>query len=156
MPPTMIDGPWRAPSSPPDTPMPMKVRPESVSSEKRRIVSRKLALPASMTMSLADSTPRSSCDLLVDRLAGQHHDDDRARRPDRSGEFLQAVAGHHHVLQRAGVFDEGVGARRGAVEDGDAVPVLGDVERQVGAHRAKADQADFGFFHRFFPAFGFC
>ena len=27
MPPTMIDGPWRAPSSPPETPMPMKVSP---------------------------------------------------------------------------------------------------------------------------------
>ena len=32
-------------------------------------------------------------------------------------------------------------ARR-PVEDRDAVALLGDVERQVGAHDAKADQAD--------------
>ena len=40
--------------------MPMKVRPLPESSAKRRTVSRKLALPASMMMSRSDSTGRSS------------------------------------------------------------------------------------------------
>jgi hypothetical protein len=48
----MIEGPWRAPSSPPDTPMPMKVRPSILQAVEARIVSRKLALPASIMMSL--------------------------------------------------------------------------------------------------------
>ena len=46
----MIAGPWRAPSSPPETPTPRNGR-SSVSI--RRIVSRKFALPASMIRSSA-------------------------------------------------------------------------------------------------------
>ena len=40
------------------------------------------------------------------------------------------------------LLDECVGSRGGAVEHRDAVALFGDVERQVGAHDAKADQAD--------------
>ena len=126
--------------------MPMKVRPLPESSEKRRTVSRKLALPASMMMSCSDEHRAQQRDLLVDRLAGLHQHDDRARRPDRRGELGDAVARHDAIPERAGAFDECVGARRRAVEDGDAMALFGDVEREVRAHHAKADQADVGSF----------
>ncbi len=151
VPPTMIDGPCRAPSSPPETPMPMKVRPEPSSSSKRRIVSRKLALPASIMMSLADSTPRRCAICSSTALAGLHHDDDRPRRTDGGGQLLDRVAGHDHVLQRAGLVVEFRVFAVGAVEHRDPVALFGDVEREVRAHHAKADQSDFGVRHRSIP-----
>ena len=86
-------------------------------------------------------------DLLVDRLAGLHHNDDRTRRPDRGGESAMLWQGMIRSLERAGAFDESVGARRRSVEDGDAMAFFGDVEREVGTHHAKADQADVGVSH---------
>ena len=56
----MIDGPFSAPSSPPDTPVPTKCRPSSFSRASRRMVSGKCALPASMTMSPSSSSGISS------------------------------------------------------------------------------------------------
>ena len=50
-PPGIKDGPKRAPSSPPDTPEPMKRRPLAVRFFSRRIVSPQFALPPSMMMS---------------------------------------------------------------------------------------------------------
>ena len=50
-PPGMIDGPFSAPSSPPDTPMPTKWMPASRRAASRRRVSMKCALPPSMIMS---------------------------------------------------------------------------------------------------------
>ncbi len=47
----MIEGPKRAPSSPPETPVPMKWMPFSRRAATRRLVSGKLALPPSMMMS---------------------------------------------------------------------------------------------------------
>ena len=49
----MIDGPCRAPSSPPETPVPMKSRPFSASDFALRIVSGKCELPA-----VDDAVPR--------------------------------------------------------------------------------------------------
>ena len=51
LPPGMIDGPVRAPSSPPETPVPMKRRPCASTWAVRRIVSEKSELPPSMRMS---------------------------------------------------------------------------------------------------------
>src|SRR5919107_3983527 len=56
----MIDGPFSAPSSPPDTPVPTKCSPWTFSSPSRRIESGKWALPASMTMSPSSSSGTSS------------------------------------------------------------------------------------------------
>ncbi len=56
----MIDGPFRAPSSPPETPEPTKCRPFSLRSFSRRIVSGKWALPASMMMSPSSSSGTNS------------------------------------------------------------------------------------------------
>ncbi len=50
-PPGMIDGPFSAPSSPPDTPVPTKCKPFDFRYSSRRMVSGKCALPASMMMS---------------------------------------------------------------------------------------------------------
>ena len=52
----MIEGPFKAPSSPPDTPVPMKLIPEFASSSLRRIVSRKNVFPPSIKIS-----PLSKC-----------------------------------------------------------------------------------------------
>ena len=52
----MIDGPSSAPSSPPETPVPMKRSPRSRHSSVRRRVSAKCELPASMTMSSSSSS----------------------------------------------------------------------------------------------------
>ena len=56
LPPGIIDGPLRAPSSPPDTPAPIKRMPLAASSCVRRVESGKFALPPSMMMS-----PSSRC-----------------------------------------------------------------------------------------------
>jgi hypothetical protein len=57
----MMLGPSSAPSSPPDTPMPMNRRPRSAHAAVRRRVSSKWELPASMMMSPSSrSGPRSS------------------------------------------------------------------------------------------------
>ena len=56
----MIDGPFSAPSSPPETPVPTKCSPSSASWASRRMVSGKCALPASMTMSPSSSSGTSS------------------------------------------------------------------------------------------------
>ena len=59
------------------------------------------------------------------------------------------LAGHDPVgASSPAAAHEVVGPRRRAVEDRDAVALLGNVERQIGAHDAKADQADFRFCHR--------
>jgi hypothetical protein len=55
-PPGMSDGPKRAPSSPPDTPEPMKRRPFSRRAFSRRMVSVQSALPPSMMMSPCSKT----------------------------------------------------------------------------------------------------
>ncbi len=55
-PPGIREGPKRAPSSPPDTPEPMKRRPFSRSAFSRRIVSVQSELPPSTTMSPGSSS----------------------------------------------------------------------------------------------------
>ena len=65
-PPGMSEGPKRAPSSPPDTPEPMKRMPFLVSSFSRRIVSSHLALPPSIMISpLSRSATSPSITLSV-------------------------------------------------------------------------------------------
>ncbi|SSC73735.1 unnamed protein product [Ciceribacter sp. T2.26MG-112.2] len=89
-------------------------------------------------------------DLLVDRLAGLDHDDDRPRRTDGSDEGFDRLAADDIFRQRSGFGDEFRRARRRAVEHRDPAALLGDVERQVGAHHAKTDQSDFRKFRHVF------
>ena len=67
-PPGMMDGPLRAPSSPPETPAPMKRRPSGVSQASRRSVSVNRLLPPSMTMS-SRSSSGSSCSMTESTAA---------------------------------------------------------------------------------------
>jgi hypothetical protein len=78
-PPGMSDGPKRAPSSPPDTPEPMKRRPFSFSAFSRRMVSVQSALPPSMMMSPGSKSGGEAVDHGVGRLAGLDEDDGLAR-----------------------------------------------------------------------------
>ena len=50
-PPGMIEGPFKAPSSPPETPVPIKLMPELANSSLRRIVSLKNVFPPSIKIS---------------------------------------------------------------------------------------------------------
>ena len=56
----MIDGPFSAPSSPPEMPAPTKLMPVSRTAFSRRIVSVKSALPPSTMMSPGSKTSTSS------------------------------------------------------------------------------------------------
>ncbi len=60
----MIDGPFSAPSSPPEMPAPTKFSPRSRRSASRRIVSWKLALPPSTMMS-PSSKRSASCSITA-------------------------------------------------------------------------------------------
>ncbi len=85
--------------------------------------------------------------LLVHRITGLDHDDDRARRTYGGGEFLKRFAGDDLTLQAAGLGIEFSCRFRTAVEDGNLVAFFRYVESQVGTHNAKADKADFCLFH---------
>jgi len=90
-------------------------------------------------------------DHLVDRLAGLDHDDDGARPLHRLDELHQ-VGFRHDLLIEPLLFrhrDEVVDLGGGAVVDRDGVAVLGDVERQIGAHYCEPDQADIGRRHHY-------
>jgi len=63
-PPGMMAGPLRAPSSPPETPAPMKRKPNGVSQASRRSVSVNRLLPPSMTMS-SRSSRGSNCSITA-------------------------------------------------------------------------------------------
>ncbi len=85
---------------------------------------------------------RQRIDLLVGRLAGLDHRDDRARAADRRDQVLERQAGDQRKALGLVARDERLGPAGGPVEDGGAVTVLGDVEREVLAHDGEADQAD--------------
>ncbi|QTK78616.1 hypothetical protein AT6N2_C0760 [Agrobacterium tumefaciens] len=85
--------------------------------------------------------------LLVNRVAGLDHDDDRARRTNGGNEFLDGFARDQLSLQCPGFSVEFFRRFRGSVEYGDLVAFFGDVERQVRAHDAETDQTDFCLFH---------
>ncbi len=63
-PPGMIEGPFSAPSSPPEMPVPTKLRPFSRRSCSRRMVSWKFALPPSTMMS-PSSNRSASCSMTA-------------------------------------------------------------------------------------------
>jgi hypothetical protein len=87
----MSDGPKRAPSSPPDTPEPMKRRPFSRSAFSRRMVSVQSALPPSMMMSPGSKRGGEAVDHGVGGLAGLDQDDGLAGLGQGGGEFLEGL-----------------------------------------------------------------
>ena len=118
-PPTMIEGPWRAPSSPPETPMPRKSSPRAFSAAARRRVSWKSALPASITRSPGSRSGASVVDHRIDRGAGLDHDQDGARPGQRRDEGGRGGAAGDAGAERAGIGEKAVGRRGGAVVDRD-------------------------------------
>ncbi len=77
--------------------------------------------------------------LLIDRVAGFDHDDDRTRRADRGDEFLNRFAGDDLILQSAGLRVKSARRINRAVENGDLVAFFSNVERQVRAHDSETD-----------------
>ena len=73
-----MEGPCSAPSSPPDTPVPMYSSPLDSTSRVRRSVSVYRLLPPSIRMSPGCSSGTSWLDELIDRAAGLHQQDDLA------------------------------------------------------------------------------
>src|SRR4051794_29861876 len=128
----MRAGPKRAPSSPPDTPEPMKRRPFSRRVFSRRIVSVQSAVPPSMIMSfcsksgpsggpasekntIAPKTKSGALQPEVGVFGRLHQDDNLARLRERTDEFLEGF-GAEKTAGRVRVFgDELLGFFRGAV-----------------------------------------
>ena len=142
VPPAMIEGPWRAPTSPPETPMPRNSKPWAPSSFTRRWVSRKLALPASISRSpwtisrpILSASSSTGGPAITMRTIGRGGADGGGQLPDR-------LARHQPLGERAGIGHEAVDLRRRAVVNGDRVALLGHVEGEVGAHHSETDETD--------------
>ncbi len=136
-----MEGPRRAPSSPPETPVPMKRMPFSARPFVRRLVSVKRELPPSMMMSPFSRCGTMLIDHLVDRVAGLDHQHDAARRLERLNQLLDGMRADD--LRALGfVLEELVDLGDGSIEDGHAVAVVVHVQDQILAHDSEADQSD--------------
>ena len=82
--------------------------------------------------------------LLIHHRAGGHHQHDGARRSHGGHQRLGTVAGQKIVAQATGLRHEAAGCFTRPVVDRHHESVFGHVERQIGTHRAEADQADVG------------
>ena len=140
-PPGMIDGPKRAPSSPPDTPQPTKWMPARA---QRRLAPARVLEPRVAAVD-ERRRPRSSSGRIlsivcVDGLARRDHHQDPARPLERRGERLERL--------RAGERVAGWSRRNSSTHSGLEVPDRDrqaarlDVERQVAPHGAQADDAE--------------
>ena len=140
----MRDGPKRAPSSPPETPEPMKRKPFSRRAFSRRMVSVQRALPPSMMMSPGSKTaarpsitasvglPAWTRMMALRGLASDAANSSRVLAPTRPPGVLGFSA------TNLSVFSDG------AVVNRDLEAVVGDVEREVLTHHGEADESDVG------------
>ena len=83
-------------------------------------------------------------DHSVGRGARLHHAHQHARPRERADPVVDGVVAGQRALG-AVLGDERLGAAGGAVVDGDGDAVVGDVARQVRAHRRQAGEAEMGF-----------
>ncbi len=95
----------------------------------------------------------------VGGFAGLDEDDDFARALDRGDEVLEGQCGVESAGRVGVLFDEVLGFRGRAVEDGNAEAVVGDVEGEVLSHHGEADETDVGLvfahvFRFYWPAQG--
>ena len=86
-------------------------------------------------------------DLLVDRVARGHHQDDRAGGLEGGDQIRQLLRRGDPRGKRPGPFHEGFGFRAGAVPDRDVETLFRDVESQRRPHRAQAHQSDLAIAH---------
>ena len=110
----------------------------------RRRVSCQSELPASTITSPASTSGRSAA-ICWSSTAPLGHQQDDAPRPGDGGDQVRQLRGRHDVEgqdPRPRPMKASVRAV-GAVPDRDLVARLGEVEREVRSHGAKADQPDF-------------
>ena len=141
-PPGMMLGPVRAPSSPPDTPTPRRSTPCSATDSCRRCVSQKFALPPSMARHQRQGS------------AGSQRSQRRSPPPPAPCSSARAAGATSPILdglmtgQRtllAVFLHERLHAAGRAVVHRDRDLVMGDVARQVRAHRREAGEAEVRF-----------
>ncbi len=142
VPPAMIEGPWRAPTSPPETPMPRNSKPLRAELRHAPLGVAEIGVAGVDQHVALDQLAADLVGLLVDRRTGHHHDDDRARRGDRRSQLLDRLARDQPLGERAGMGHEGVDLRRRTVVNGDRVALFGHVEGEVGAHHSETDETD--------------
>jgi hypothetical protein len=123
---------------------PEKPEPSSPSAVARSRLSVQSELPPSIRMSPGQEGDQCG-DLVGDRRACGNHHQDHSWAGEGVDERSSSVSvGTIRSRRAPGLFVEGARLVRAPVVDGDPVTGLRDVERQVGAHGAKADQADGG------------
>ncbi len=149
-PPPMIEGPWRAPSSPPETPDAEEGRADRLGLGRAASGVAEVRVAGVDDQVVGAEQRAQRRDHRVDRVAGRHHQDDRARRLQRGDEVLERRAGDEARGEVAGLGDERLRHAGRAVEDRDVGALLGDVERQRRPHRAETDQTNIRF-HRATP-----
>ena len=136
----MIDGPKRAPSSPPETPQPTKFRRRSRSAASRRRVSSKYELPPSIRMSPASSSGESLP--IISSTGAPAGTIIRIRRGRSSAATSASSVFAPGELRLRMVAKKGVGPLRLQVPDRHGEPVLLDVEREIAPHRPQSDDAE--------------
>ncbi|MNE33550.1 hypothetical protein D3C80_1272250 [compost metagenome] len=77
--------------------------------------------------------------LLIDRIAGLDHDDDRARRADGLDEIFHRFARNDLALEGACIRVEFLRDFGSAVENRDLVAFFSNIEGKVGAHDAETN-----------------
>ncbi len=150
LPPGMIEGPKRAPSSPPDTPVPTKRMPFSARSLVRRFEFCEERIAAIDDDVALFEVRHDLVDCLVDDVAGFDHDHDATRSLELRAELCNGVCafnGGPFCLVGKKLVD--LGGR--PVEDRDLESVVGHVEHEVLAHNGEANQSNIAssFWHSF-------
>ncbi len=103
-------------------------------------------LPPSIRMSPASSTGRSFVDRLIDRLARRDHHQDPPRPLERRGQLFEGL-GARRTPAPGCVAQKVVDPLRLEIPDRDRHAARLDVQREVAAHRAEADDAESGVAH---------
>ena len=137
-----MDGPKRAPSSPPETPVPTYSRPLLSRYLVRRMVSGKCELPPSMIRSPGSRWGSSSSIKSSTALPGLHHQHDLARPLQQADHLFDGVRGDDGFPALGGVVQEFVDLGDGAVVRHHRIAVVVHIEDQVLAHYCQTDQSD--------------
>ena len=141
LPPGMIDGPRRAPSSPPETPVPTNRMPRSARARVRRVLSGKWELPPSMMTSPGAEQRDQGLDELIHHRTGADHEHDLPRSGQGRDQLLEGM-GADDLGPGGGTGEELVHLAGGAVEHGHPKAMVVHVEGQVLAHDRQADEPD--------------
>ena len=143
-----MEGPRRAPSSPPETPVPMNKNPlpSRYLARRRGVLEERIA---AVNNNVALFQMRQDLpDQVVHRLAGFDHEHDAARALEQAGQFGQRMGADD--LRALGFAAEKLihpGDR--AVEHGHGEAVVIHVEDEVLAHDGQTDQSNISLsFHR--------